>query len=62
MWKLAYKGIDVVLVFSVVVLHSLLESLIQMQWQEVVFVNSVQDCNALLKLCVRLIVVRHDRR
>ena len=32
-----------------------------MQWQKIVLVDSVKDCNTFLKLCICLIVVRHDR-
>ena len=62
MRKFPHKSVDVVLIFFVVILNRLFQSLVQLQWQVVFFVYSIQNCNSLLQLGISLIVVRHDGR
>ena len=60
-WKIRNKIIDIVFIFIEVIFYSLSQSLIEVQGQVVLFEDTVQDRDSLLKFGVCLIVVGEDR-
>ena len=62
MWQFCNKTINIVLIFVEIVFDGLSKLCVKIEWQIEFLINTVQNCNTLLKLSVGLIVVLENRR
>lgn len=60
-WELSNKCIDILLIFIAVVFYYLFQSLVELKWQVIILVNSVEYRNSFLEFGICLIVVLKDR-
>lgn len=57
LWEVVHKGVQIIHILSIVVLHRLLETSVQIEGKVVVFVDSVEDQHFLLELSILYIVI-----